>query len=75
MNQTPEERRAYQRSRTKELKDTDEAKRTPLIRRLQKKEGELDRACNGERDPAKLAALKKEYKEVSAQLRKEIGLI
>jgi len=74
VNQTAEERKAYQRKRTREIKDADEANRTPKIRRLQKREGELQSAYNRARDPKKAEAIKKEYREVSAQLCEELGL-
>ena len=70
-NQTPKERRIYQRERTKQTKATDEAARTPEIINLQRRESALDRAgqvAMRQKNHKRLKRIKAQYKEVATLL-------
>ena len=72
MNQTPEERRAYQNARTKLIREADEANRTPEIRKLQRQEKELQIKYTTARTPEKRKEIWERYTEVWNLLRAKI---
>lgn len=71
-NQTAEERRIYQRARTKLLKEVDEANRTPEIRELQKREGALQMKYKVARTPEERNEIWGRHAEVWNLLRAKI---